>query len=191
MMLIGIRYHLSTLITLFLVLTLGILIGSVLEGEDTLIVEQKRLITRLERDFNILRSHNHQFKEEIAALKVELKENREFQDELLRILLRDRLKGEKLIINSITREEFPDFFKMLTYCGVLLEDELQQNAMAAGEAVFPADDTDVLQINLSSGVEKVKWEDNLITVPETVLKNPVEAVNFILMLEEKIKEGGD
>ncbi|MEC9488020.1 MAG: copper transporter [Halanaerobium sp.] len=181
-MLIGLRYHLSTIITIFLVLTLGILIGSVLEGEGTLIAEQKRLIERLEKDFHTLRSNNNKFREEIAALKVDLEENRQFQDELLKILLKGRLSGLQISLAGISKEEYPQFFQILNYCGI--GDGLAADSSSLGEK---PEFQDYFAVSLLPGEDEVLIDDTRIDIPEKVLTDPVETVKFVLMLEEQVK----
>ncbi|NLB18723.1 MAG: copper transporter, partial [Syntrophomonadaceae bacterium] len=52
---IDIRYHIATLIAVFVALGVGILIGSTLVSGDVLVEQQKKMITQLETQFNVLR----------------------------------------------------------------------------------------------------------------------------------------
>ena len=52
---IDLRYHIATIIALFLALAVGILIGSTIVGDDLLVEQQKKSIDRLEEQFLSLR----------------------------------------------------------------------------------------------------------------------------------------
>lgn len=53
---IDIRYHIASIVAVFLALGLGILIGSTIVGDDLLVDQQKKVIDRLEQQFEDLRT---------------------------------------------------------------------------------------------------------------------------------------
>jgi len=53
---IDIRYHIASIVAVFLALGLGILIGSTIVGDDLLVDQQKKVIDRLEQQFEELRT---------------------------------------------------------------------------------------------------------------------------------------
>jgi len=53
---IDIRYHIASIVAVFLALGLGILIGSTIVGDDLLVDQQKKVIDRLELQFEELRT---------------------------------------------------------------------------------------------------------------------------------------
>ena len=57
-MVMDLKYHIITIIALFITLTIGILIGSTIIGSDTIIEKQQNLINDLENDFKTLRKEN-------------------------------------------------------------------------------------------------------------------------------------
>lgn len=60
-----IRYHIIALVASFLALGIGVLVGSMLGGDEVLVREQKQIIDRLEEDFKYLRQENQQTRKEI------------------------------------------------------------------------------------------------------------------------------
>ncbi|MGE5389745.1 MAG: copper transporter, partial [Deltaproteobacteria bacterium] len=53
---IDLRYHIASIVAVFLALGLGILIGSTIVGDDLLVDQQKKVIDRLELQFEELRT---------------------------------------------------------------------------------------------------------------------------------------
>ena len=56
---IDLRYHIATIVALFLALAAGILIGSTIVGDDLLVEQQKKSIDRLEEQFLSLREQEN------------------------------------------------------------------------------------------------------------------------------------
>ncbi len=95
------RYHLLTLIAIFFALGVGILVGSTMFVRDGLLDEQKRLIQRMEGDFQYLREENRDLRERIDGLKEELVESEERMAGLFRILSDQGLKERRIaLVNS-------------------------------------------------------------------------------------------
>ena len=96
MLMMDIRYHIATLIAVFLALGIGILIGSTMVGSDVLSDQQKKIIDQLEEQFELLRQ-----KEEGLASRVEfmnglLKHYEDFTEALVPSLVANRLEGMKM-----------------------------------------------------------------------------------------------
>ncbi|HEY8416993.1 MAG TPA: copper transporter [Limnochordales bacterium] len=92
-MLIDIRYHLASLIGVFLALGIGMLIGTQLAQSGTLENEQLRLAQRLEASLEGLRAENRGLREAVASLEGELAAEREFADLVLTALAAGQLVG--------------------------------------------------------------------------------------------------
>ncbi|NMB25246.1 MAG: copper transporter [Firmicutes bacterium] len=73
-MIIDIRYHIASLVAVFLALGLGILIGASLLDEGQLVERQEKMITGLERRFDGLQAERYFLEEEIAGLNGKLRE---------------------------------------------------------------------------------------------------------------------
>jgi Tfp pilus assembly PilM family ATPase len=71
--LIDLRYHIASIVAVFLALGLGILIGSTIVGDNLLVDQQKKMIDRLEGQFYSLRereselSASNQYKDQIIS----------------------------------------------------------------------------------------------------------------------------
>ncbi|NLK08255.1 MAG: copper transporter [Firmicutes bacterium] len=67
-MIIDIRYHVASLVAVFLALGMGMLIGASLLDEGRLVESQEKLIAGLERRFDGLQAERHMLEDEITAL---------------------------------------------------------------------------------------------------------------------------
>ncbi|MEW6661494.1 MAG: copper transporter [Bacillota bacterium] len=93
-----VRYHISSLMAVFLALGIGILIGSTLIGDDLLINEQRQMIDRLEQDFVSLRKQARIAQEELAVTRQMVGLYEQFAQEVFPILAQGRLEGRNLAI---------------------------------------------------------------------------------------------
>ncbi|MBM7555250.1 copper transporter [Halanaerobacter jeridensis] len=97
-MLVNMKYHLVTIMALFITLAIGILIGSTIIGNGSISEQQQKLISDLKDDFKTLRTENQRFKGEIDRLEEQLAVNLKYRKKVLSFLFKDRLKGEKLLV---------------------------------------------------------------------------------------------
>ena len=88
-MILDIRYHIASLVAVFLALGLGILIGASLLDEGRLVESQEKLIVGLERRFDGLQAERNLLETEIALLNGRLQE----QDALLGALEAPLVEG--------------------------------------------------------------------------------------------------
>jgi hypothetical protein len=105
-MIIDLRYHVFSLAAVFLALGLGIAIGSVLPGTDTLLREQEKVITRLEEEFTQLRSERRALEAMVAEKEGELAVMHRFHQEVLPLLAGGLLDGCKVLF--LKNGETPD-----------------------------------------------------------------------------------
>lgn len=87
------RYHVTTLVAVFLALAIGILIGTTMVGDQVLVQQQKRIIDRLESDFAALREQSRESRQEIAVFKAATDNYRNFAREIYPLLVGGRLQG--------------------------------------------------------------------------------------------------
>lgn len=92
------RYHIASLAAVFLALGLGIIIGSALPGNEALVKEQERIISRLEKDFEQLRMERKVFQETLKSREVELEVMRQFNREIMPAMISGTLKDRKIAI---------------------------------------------------------------------------------------------
>ncbi|MFS8543743.1 MAG: copper transporter [Limnochordales bacterium] len=92
-LLVDIRYHLASLIGVFLALGVGMLIGTQLAQGGALENEQQRLAQRLEARLEGLRAENRALLEAAAALEERLARERDFADLVLGAVVSGTLAG--------------------------------------------------------------------------------------------------
>lgn len=135
-MIIDLRYHVSSLAAVFLALGLGIAIGSALPGADTLLKEQDKVITRLEKEFEQLRSERRAVEEIVTQKDAELAVINRFHLEVLPMVVGDILNDCKVVFirNGETAdkavEELVDF---LREAGAVVTATLSFDSRSGGE----------------------------------------------------------
>jgi len=92
-LLIDIRWHLLSIIGVFLALGIGMLIGTQIAQSGALEAEQLRLAERLEASLTSLRSENRSLREEVNSVRGELAQERAFADLVLGSLASGALQG--------------------------------------------------------------------------------------------------
>lgn len=95
---IDLKYHIASLVAVFLALGIGILVGSTLLGNDTLIDYQKQVTTRLETQLENLRLKNETIQVTANNLEVDLNNQKEFNSKVFPALVSDRLAGANLAV---------------------------------------------------------------------------------------------
>lgn len=102
------RYHIASLMAVFLALGLGILVGITIVDDEALVNEQKYLIDRLEEDFRHLRGQNTLLRQEIAKQRQEAAVLEEFARAALPYVIRDQLAGKRIAIVQSTGHPLPE-----------------------------------------------------------------------------------
>lgn len=100
-MIIDLKYHIASLIAVFLALGIGILVGSAVLGDDVndvIMQQQKQMVDDLNRNFDKIRKDNVVAQEEIAAYKTSLNISKQFEKQLLPSLVNGRLAGKHIAI---------------------------------------------------------------------------------------------
>lgn len=104
---IDIRYHVATLVAIFIALGVGILIGSTLVGGDVMIEQQKKMISQLESQFDILRERENQLTEENRFMNSVTRHYEEFTRAVSVPLIKNRLNGCRVAIVVTGGQEIP------------------------------------------------------------------------------------
>lgn len=104
---VDLRYHIATIIAVFLALGLGILIGSTIKGDGILVDQQQKIIDRLENEFDVLRE-----RENVLIMQNEQKnriiENYEnYSRTVMPFLVKDHLKDYKLAVVVTGTSDIP------------------------------------------------------------------------------------
>ena len=167
------KYHVTTLVAIFLALGIGILIGSMMLGGDFVVEQQKTLIDRLENDFRQMRVQTSLVKNDLAAAKENIKNYQDFCQEMLPILAKDRLKGLRVAVIQ-TGNSFPidDIENLLKLAGTEVKSVttiLEDFTIADVSANFPE--------------EILKGSQLVRLLGETVLYG--DSANLVPVLKEK------
>ena len=135
-MVFDLKYHLATIIAIFLALALGILIGTAMVGQDGVANEQKTLIVEIENNLHILRSQNSQFRSKLTALEGTVSLQDKFIDQLLQDAISEKMSGSNcLLIPDKKHRDTTMLMQVLRSAGVTvtdftaLEKNLQANAI--------------------------------------------------------------
>lgn len=100
-MIIDLKYHIASLVAVFLALGIGILVGSAVLGNnvnDVIMKQQKQMVDDLNRNMDKIRKDNVVAREEIDAYKSSLNVSKQFEQQLLPSLVANKLAGKKLAI---------------------------------------------------------------------------------------------
>ncbi|HEU4964852.1 MAG TPA: copper transporter [Bacilli bacterium] len=96
----GFRYHVMTLIAVFLALGLGLLLGGTL-GQEALVKEQVQMLDRLEDRYKAAQSENSQLKKQKSDLQAQTGQLGEVVAKIGTHYVRDRLVGKQVAILNL------------------------------------------------------------------------------------------
>jgi len=120
-MIIDFRYHVASLVAIFIALGLGILIGSTLVGEDfieNLAREQKIWIGKLESDYLNLKEETEDLKVELAEKQKEVNLYQRFASEIKPYVINNKLQGKQFAVIEMDQNTlYQDVTKVLEQSG--------------------------------------------------------------------------
>jgi len=100
------RCHVAGIIGVFLALGLGMLIGTQLSEDGTLLEEQIRLVERIEDGLNRMRAENRRLSEELAVLEERLQTEQRFVHGAIAARVTDRLPAKGVTVYAASDQEF-------------------------------------------------------------------------------------
>ncbi|HBX24378.1 MAG TPA: copper transporter [Desulfotomaculum sp.] len=106
-MIIDYKYHIASLVAVFLALGIGILIGSTMLGNDTLIEYQKQVTDRLENQLQSMRETNESIQAKASALEVDSGIHKQFEKEVIPVLVAGRLENKNFALIELNTFGFP------------------------------------------------------------------------------------
>ncbi|MGI5879261.1 MAG: copper transporter [Syntrophomonadaceae bacterium] len=92
---IDLRYHITSIVAVFLALAIGILIGSTIVGDNLMVDQQKKLIDRLEEQFTALHESEDELKARNQYQEKIISQYENYSQSMLPILIKQRLEGYK------------------------------------------------------------------------------------------------
>lgn len=106
-MIIDYKYHIASLVAVFLALGIGILIGSTLLGNSTLIDYQKQVTDRLENQLQDLREENKVIEAKANTLEIDQNANKQFEEQVMPLLVSGRISGQQYALIDLNSVGFP------------------------------------------------------------------------------------
>lgn len=95
---IDLRYHIASIVAVFLALGVGILIGSTIVGDDLLVDQQKKVIDRLEIQFDDLRTKEAQLTSENENKSNIINKYENYSQVIQPLLIQGHLKDYKVAL---------------------------------------------------------------------------------------------
>ncbi|NLJ72743.1 MAG: copper transporter [Syntrophomonadaceae bacterium] len=115
---IDIKYHIASIVAVFLALGLGILIGSTIVGDEILVDQQKKMLDRLEEQFTLIKDRETQLISDNNYKDEVINNYENFSQILLPPLVKGRLEGEKVAIVVTNNTDIPSgLINTLTIAG--------------------------------------------------------------------------
>lgn len=104
---IDLKYHITSIVAVFLALGLGILIGSSIVGDNLLVDQQKKIIDRLEEQFYVLRDRDKKLEADNEYKDTIIKNYENYSQTVLPLLVANRLQGYKVAVIVTGDSEVP------------------------------------------------------------------------------------
>ena len=104
---IDIRYHIVSIVAVFLALGMGILIGSTIVSNDVMIAQQQKIIDRLENQFSKLREHESALMAEDVKKSKMITNYENFAQSVLVPIVAHQLEGRNVALISSTNQAMP------------------------------------------------------------------------------------
>ncbi|MFW5992007.1 MAG: copper transporter [Halanaerobiaceae bacterium] len=195
-MVLNFRYHVFTITAIFAALGMGILIGSSIISENSLIAEQKKIIENIGRDINKLKEENNNLVKANSLLKEEIDYRLKVEKKLLPILLKDALNNRKYYLyfrEQLEDSNLNDFRYLLNISGANLKYYQIDNQDNAGENKFQLTEENISRIifwNLEEDRKGVDFIDQFNLDKERVITySDSDVVGLLLKLLEAEMNG--
>ncbi|MFZ3170737.1 MAG: copper transporter [Carboxydocellales bacterium] len=133
-MIIDLRYHIASLVAVFLALAVGIAVGSVMLGNDSVVWQQEKLADSLETELRIIRQDNQQLRQKVSAFQNSVHKQGDFEQVILAQLVKQRLEGMQVAVIDTTNTGLsPKVVEILQLAGAKIAAVINiQNGLGAG-----------------------------------------------------------
>lgn len=165
---IDIRYHIASIVAVFLALALGILIGSIIVGDNLIVEQQKKMISRLEQHFYDLRESEAVLNSENQRLNRIISNYENYSQTLMPVLVKGRLAGNQLgviisgdnelpagMINALSAAGAAIVSKTVVLSGLDLQDEEVRRKVIEFYGLEEEPDNDILRQHIARSVALV------------------------------------
>lgn len=120
-MIIDVRYHVASLVAVFLSLGLGILIGSIIVGEslvEEIVEQQESMVSKLEGDYEAIKNEAKKYQEQLTAIQETIHLYKRYAEESIPYVIKDKLPAKRIAIIQNGDLEIPQkFFYNLKIAG--------------------------------------------------------------------------
>lgn len=106
-MIVDYKYHIASLVAVFLALGIGILIGSTLLGNTALVEYQKQVTNNLEGQLQALRKANDDVTARANTLQLDSNINKQYEDQTLPLLVDGKLTNKTFAVIELNGYGFP------------------------------------------------------------------------------------
>lgn len=107
-MFLDFRYHIVTLVAVFLALSIGIVIGTILLGNDAIVQQQREMTDRLAVHLQEIRAENQLVQARINVLENDITIQNKFEKQVLPALVSGKLTGKTIAIIETGNYRTPD-----------------------------------------------------------------------------------
>lgn len=97
-MFLNLKYHIVSLVAVFLALGLGILIGSAFPGDTTLDSQQQQIMEKLESRIESVRQKNELMRARVNQLEIDKNMKVQFEKQIAPLLVEGKLTGRRVAI---------------------------------------------------------------------------------------------
>lgn len=97
-MFLNLKYHIASLAAVFMALGLGILIGSIAMGNDTLLRQSQHLTLNLESQLELLRHKNESLQAKLWSMEAENNTQKQFEKQVFPVLVNNKLINRNIVI---------------------------------------------------------------------------------------------
>lgn len=99
-MIIDIKYHIASLVAVFLALGIGILVGNNFSavGNEIFVKQQQQMIDSLEKNFEQIREENKKAQQQISEFQSSVSVHKQFEKQVMPALIAGKLQGQNLAI---------------------------------------------------------------------------------------------
>lgn len=104
---IDLKYHIASLVGIFLALGLGVLIGSTMVSDDVMVAQQQKMIDRLEEQFYTLRDKENALVTENQNARKVIENYENFSQIMLPSIVNGRLSGYQVAVVVTGTEDIP------------------------------------------------------------------------------------
>lgn len=92
------RYHIASLVAVFLALTVGLLLGSVIVDKGMLAKQQEQLVASIKSDVDRVTQENKNLQAELAKIK-------DYQEQIVTAAIKNRLSDQTVLVVTFSSEQ--------------------------------------------------------------------------------------